>query len=91
MITSNGKNGWEVRFLNCTCYFPEQIGIELVRKKMRKDTRKANILASVSKLNKHLLGDPMIIGRREDESICSSISPGGNGRCLSQVRDMGDV
>lgn len=69
----------KVRFLNCARYFPKQTGIQLVRKKVRKDTRKANILVSASKLNKHLLEDSMIIGRREGESICSSISPGGNG------------
>lgn len=33
---------------------------------MKEDTRKANILVSATKLKKHLLEDPVNIGRREN-------------------------
>lgn len=46
---------------------------------MRKGTGKGNILVSATKLGKCLLGDPMDIGRRQHESSCRSISPGGKG------------
>lgn len=78
-----------MRFFNCAHYFPEQIGIQLVRKKARKDTGKATVLVSASKLNKHLLEDPMNIGRREGKSICSSISPGGKGELSESVQGCG--
>lgn len=38
----------------------------MIRKKVKEDTRKANILVSATKLNKHLSEDPGNIGRRED-------------------------
>lgn len=60
------KKAGKVRLLNCAYYFLEQIGIRLVRKKVKEDTRKANILVSATKLNKHLSEDPGNIGRRED-------------------------
>lgn len=60
-------------------YFPEQIGIQLVSKKVRKGTGKVNILVSATKLSEHLLEDPMDTGRRQDESSRRSVSPGGKG------------
>lgn len=53
------KEAWEgeIFFQNRAYYFLEQIGIQLVRKKVRKDIGKANSLVSASKLHKHLLED----------------------------------
>lgn len=83
------KKAGKVRCLNCAYNFPEQTEIQLVRTKVRKDTGKANILASATKLKKHLPEDPVNIGRRESWSqVVDGLAQVGKRGCLSHGRDV---
>lgn len=57
---------------------------------MRKDTRKANVLASATQLSACLLEDPMNIGRKRGWSpVLGQLAQVGKRGCPSHGRDVG--